>query len=346
MSFPARSLSSIRVFANTPRPNSNGYFTQMISEQGDRFLCWRRDDITLPDSSLSADIINTYTRRSEHHIPARPGYTPFAVIDSPGATNATKLRWPYHLGASAGDHRLYRYDLSAARMDAIDISPLWTPGDHYDPIIRYVEVLGEFCLVAGLESITFWHPERGLVGSFPPPTPSSLPRQWGHFRYAQLRPRWSAVHHDSKGHEGTSNLVATSDGDLEHGGKLMWTSRVGDVLAGASAEEIAESTVVLQTVRAVQLPYATSHELILLLCACRTLPLYNSPWRTVAALSSPKRGTCRCCGWSTCARSTLLRSLRPILPSLCVLTAWVYNRGKELNSSALSALPLPIFALH
>jgi hypothetical protein len=244
----------------------------MISEQGNRFLCWRRDDITSPSAELSAEVIAAFTLRTTHHLPSSPGYTPFTVIDSPGATNATKLRFPYHLGASSDDRKLYRFDLLASyshspntALTTIDISSLWSRDALADPAIYYVEILQQYCLVAGSRSITFWHPDRGCVSTFPPEFPPSFAREdefvpiEHHYR-DERRLRWSAVHHDVRGGgdgsgeggegEVRGNLVAVTYGERgeEGSGKLMWTPRVGKVLEGASAQEVARMTVVLQAV--------------------------------------------------------------------------------------------------
>lgn len=243
----------------------------MISEQGNRFLCWRRDEITYPPSELSAEVIAAFTLRTTHHLPNSPSYVPFAVIDSPGATNATKLRFPYHLGASSDDRKLYRFDLLAisslspdTALTTIDISSLWSRDALADPAIYYVEILQQYCLVAGSRSITFWHPDRGCVGTFPPAFSPSFALEdefvpvEHHYR-DERRLRWSAVHHDARGGnrrgegdvgEIRGNLVAVSYGERgeEGSGKLMWTPKVGKLLEGASAQEIARMTVVLQAV--------------------------------------------------------------------------------------------------
>lgn len=149
-------------------------------------------------------------------------------------------------GASSQLSQLYRVDFTTGALETIDISPLLsTP--LFDAPVYYVELLDDKVMIAGSLGVTFWTPRDGLIASFPPSaTPGLRLRSGHHYRDISTRPRFSAVHHDSRG----AHLVATTFGPAgEHArGKIVWTCHL-PTLFGGSSEAVSQRTVVLKTVR-------------------------------------------------------------------------------------------------
>ena len=227
---------------------SNGYFSQLISQENNRFLIWRRSDILSPPSPLSSAQQEAFLALTDYpEIGHSDLFTPYCLIESPSRTNATKMRYPYHLGASMQDRKLLRYNLEEFQMESIDISALFDPAALNDGAISYVELLGELCLVAGNDSVTVWSMERGYVGSFPPKGVTDGPRRSGNWAGT-----FSAVHHDIQPHRlgSRGNLVASTYGAVggESNGMIVWTSQVDQVLEGGSPSDLADTTVILRIV--------------------------------------------------------------------------------------------------
>lgn len=226
---------------------SNGF----LVSHGSSFTAWQRDDLTAPPrlSELEQQALaSSTTLKSENG----PHWSPFATLASPGRASASKLRFPYHLSASASRFQLERIHLETGTSQSCDITSLRIANvlsPTFDPRINYIELLGDVALVAGAFSITAWNFKKGLVTQWPPVAPDELGK--GHCRPRDLleydAPIWSAIHHDCKADSACGNLVATSRSASGSAGVLMYTPNSKLVSEGATYGDFVRQTVVLQT---------------------------------------------------------------------------------------------------
>ncbi|KAG8951103.1 hypothetical protein FRC04_006762 [Tulasnella sp. 424] len=157
------------------------------------------------------DSINPANRGQLPSLPRRGVYLPFALINPPARTRASRFVYPHLAVASETAHKAYIWDVpTSSLIQTIQIDPLPQPGDFGLPqIIYYVElnedfvfVCWSFCLMVyhrapqnhraesttsnlvfslGLESATARDPARTVLGDVPDslfkvdlPSPSEL----------------------------------------------------------------------------------------------------------------------------------------------------------------------------
>ncbi|KAK4053797.1 hypothetical protein OIV83_001453 [Microbotryomycetes sp. JL201] len=295
---------------------SEGYLIQSIGRDErldeDHLVVWSRNNYD--QSRIVAEDVDILTGHAfDANIPQIQRFMPMRWITLPAEVRATKLRYPYYLGASVADRKLFRQDLSSDELPkALDISDLWTTPGMLDPSVRYVEILFELALVAGSKAITVWdfQSESGdgnLLTMFPPyPPPELLDKPVHHYLDMQRQPMFSAVHHDCVGGHGR-NVVATTyfsivDSPFSHaidGGKLLWMSQFTNFLSSNQYYDLEGVCVVLRSdVRIVQLSVENGRCAFIGQPTDRTFALFAfnlKPWANDPEFQEqPPRPTCLC----------------------------------------------------
>jgi len=245
--------------------DSNSYISVDLTSKS--FLIWKfhdsLDDSPPPPPALDlppfvhAQLANNFHFLDASH-PTR-GFYPHCWFEAPSRVQATKVRLPYLVAASADSETISIWNVEDPQAPRIDVDI----GEYFldelnERQVSYLDFDEENLFVGGDKSIVVFKPfspqaaENMTQRSTWPPTkpddrpPFVLPDLNSHYRQQTRSKKWTAVHHDSRSNHLFASASTLSGGEAS---TLLWTCDYRRTIWSDDPSESEEKTVVLSIVR-------------------------------------------------------------------------------------------------